>query len=165
MDSLLVWYEFPIGHVIWINSTDSISAYKLVSSEQDSISCSHLLNCEMIVHLLLNTLRSQSCQATAGDWEQYRNIAKRGRPGASQINYWLFNFQGFSVSLLYCFLNSEVRLALRHRIERWRDERNIRLGQPNRQSRRYTHPCVFPYLELIGLRSPSPKSSHSNPCL
>lgn len=37
------------------------------------------------------------------------------------------------MSLLYCFLNSEVRLALRHRFELWRDERNIRLGQLNRQ--------------------------------
>ncbi|KAL9701071.1 hypothetical protein quinque_004512 [Culex quinquefasciatus] len=44
--------------------------------------------------------------------------------------------EGFSVSLFYCFLNSEVRLALRHRLERWRDERNIRLGQIRQRSRR-----------------------------
>lgn len=46
-----------------------------------------------------------------------------------------FSFQGFSVSLFYCFLNSEVRNTLRHRINTWRDERNIRRGQ-SRQSRR-----------------------------
>ncbi|EDS32488.1 diuretic hormone receptor [Culex quinquefasciatus] len=46
--------------------------------------------------------------------------------------------EGFSVSLFYCFLNSEVRLALRHRLERWRDERNIRLGQIRQRSRRPT---------------------------
>lgn len=44
-------------------------------------------------------------------------------------------FQGFSVSLFYCFLNSEVRNTLRHRFNTWRDERNIRRGQ-SRQSRR-----------------------------
>lgn len=45
-------------------------------------------------------------------------------------------FQGFFVSLFYCFLNSEVRNTLRHRFNTWRDERNIRTGQ-SRQSRRY----------------------------
>lgn len=34
-------------------------------------------------------------------------------------------WQGFSVSLLYCFLNSEVKQALRHRIAIWRERRNI----------------------------------------
>ncbi|KAJ6641177.1 Diuretic hormone receptor, partial [Pseudolycoriella hygida] len=49
----------------------------------------------------------------------------------------LLSTQGFSVSLLYCFLNSDVRTALRHRFNRWKDERNIRIGQ-TRQSQRYT---------------------------
>ncbi|XP_037950561.1 diuretic hormone receptor isoform X2 [Teleopsis dalmanni] len=41
----------------------------------------------------------------------------------------LLSTQGFSVSLFYCFLNSEVRTALRHHISTWRDERNIQLNQ------------------------------------
>ncbi|KAG4067592.1 hypothetical protein HA402_005364 [Bradysia odoriphaga] len=49
----------------------------------------------------------------------------------------LLSTQGFSVSLFYCFLNSDVRTALRHRFNRWKDERNIRMGQ-TRQSQRYT---------------------------
>ncbi|EDW74263.1 uncharacterized protein Dwil_GK21476 [Drosophila willistoni] len=46
----------------------------------------------------------------------------------------LLSTQGFSVSLFYCFLNSEVRNALRHHISTWRDTRNIQLNQ----NRRYT---------------------------
>ncbi|XP_073812334.1 diuretic hormone 44 receptor 1 isoform X2 [Musca autumnalis] len=44
----------------------------------------------------------------------------------------LLSTQGFSVSLFYCFLNSEVRNALRHHISTWQDERNIRLNQSRR---------------------------------
>jgi len=40
--------------------------------------------------------------------------------------------QGFSVSLFYCFLNSEVRNALRHHISTWRDTRTIQLNQNRR---------------------------------
>ncbi|XP_055379199.1 diuretic hormone receptor-like isoform X2 [Condylostylus longicornis] len=47
----------------------------------------------------------------------------------------LISTQGFSVSLLYCFLNSEVRSALRHQLNRWQEQRDIRIGQM-RQSRR-----------------------------
>ncbi|XP_022225084.2 diuretic hormone receptor isoform X2 [Drosophila obscura] len=46
----------------------------------------------------------------------------------------LLSTQGFSVSLFYCFLNSEVRNALRHHISTWRDTRDIQQSQ----SRRYT---------------------------
>lgn len=38
---------------------------------------------------------------------------------------YISTLQGFSVSLLYCFLNSEVKQALRHRIAIWRERRNI----------------------------------------
>lgn len=34
--------------------------------------------------------------------------------------------QGFTVSLFYCFLNSEVKQTLRHRYERWQDGRHLR---------------------------------------
>ncbi|XP_033248172.1 diuretic hormone receptor isoform X1 [Drosophila miranda] len=46
----------------------------------------------------------------------------------------LLSTQGFSVSLFYCFLNSEVRNALRHHISTWRDTRDIQQSQ----NRRYT---------------------------
>ncbi|XP_055309678.1 diuretic hormone receptor-like isoform X2 [Sitodiplosis mosellana] len=37
----------------------------------------------------------------------------------------LISTQGFSVSLLYCFMNSEVKQALYHRLSIWREKRNI----------------------------------------
>lgn len=41
-------------------------------------------------------------------------------------------WQGFWVSLFYCFLNSEVRNALRHHVSTWRDTRNIQRNQNRR---------------------------------
>lgn len=35
-------------------------------------------------------------------------------------------FQGFSVALFFCFFNSEVKQACRHRFNLWRDSRNLR---------------------------------------
>lgn len=49
----------------------------------------------------------------------------------------LLSIQGFSVALFYCFFNSEVRQALKHRFHRWRDTRNLSSGNSIR-SRRYT---------------------------
>lgn len=49
----------------------------------------------------------------------------------------LLSIQGLSVSLFYCFLNSEVRQALKHRFHRLRDSRNLSASNSIR-SRRYT---------------------------
>lgn len=53
------------------------------------------------------------------------------------LRAFLLSIQGFSVALFYCFLNSEVRQALKHRFNRWRDSRNLSSGNSIR-SRRYT---------------------------
>lgn len=53
------------------------------------------------------------------------------------LRAFLLSIQGFSVALFYCFLNSEVRNALKHRFNRWRDSRNLSSGNSIR-SRRYT---------------------------
>lgn len=53
------------------------------------------------------------------------------------LQAFLLSIQGFSVALFYCFLNSEVRQALKHRFNRWRDSRNLSSGNSIR-SRRYT---------------------------
>ena len=49
----------------------------------------------------------------------------------SRLIFWcknlqLFLFQGFSVALFFCFFNSEVKQACRHRFNLWRDSRNLR---------------------------------------
>ncbi|CAO1350277.1 unnamed protein product [Diamesa serratosioi] len=41
------------------------------------------------------------------------------------LQAFLLSIQGLSVAMFYCFLNSEVRSALKHRYHRWRDERNL----------------------------------------
>ncbi|KAJ6641176.1 Diuretic hormone receptor, partial [Pseudolycoriella hygida] len=41
----------------------------------------------------------------------------------------LISTQGFSISVFYCFLNSEVKQTIRQRFFRWQDERNIQYTQ------------------------------------
>lgn len=43
-------------------------------------------------------------------------------------------FQGFTVALFYCFLNTEVQNTLRHHIERWKESRDL-----GARGRRYTY--------------------------
>lgn len=52
------------------------------------------------------------------------------------INLFCSIKQGFSVALFYCFLNSEVRRALKNYINRWRDENNIRRSRKTQSNRR-----------------------------
>lgn len=55
----------------------------------------------------------------------------------------LLSTQGFVVSLLYCFLNSEVRQTLRHHFYRWRDERNIlRPNGANKSANNHRRPTI-----------------------
>ncbi|KAG5677646.1 hypothetical protein PVAND_007386 [Polypedilum vanderplanki] len=49
----------------------------------------------------------------------------------------LLSIQGFCVALFYCFFNSEVRQALKHRFHRLRDSRTLSASNSIR-SRRYT---------------------------
>ncbi|XP_046679016.1 diuretic hormone receptor-like [Homalodisca vitripennis] len=46
----------------------------------------------------------------------------------------LLSTQGFAVALFYCFLNSEVRNTMRHRLERWKESRDLGAG-----GRRFTY--------------------------
>uniref|UniRef100_A0A8B9JRW8 Corticotropin releasing hormone receptor 1 n=1 Tax=Astyanax mexicanus TaxID=7994 RepID=A0A8B9JRW8_ASTMX len=99
-----------------------------------------------IVRILMTKLRASTTSETI----QYRKAVKAtlvllpllgitymlffvnpGEDEVSQIVFIYFNsflqsFQGFFVSVFYCFLNSEVRSAVRKRWHRWQDKHSIR---------------------------------------
>uniref|UniRef100_A0A673I1Q7 Corticotropin-releasing factor receptor 1-like n=1 Tax=Sinocyclocheilus rhinocerous TaxID=307959 RepID=A0A673I1Q7_9TELE len=99
-----------------------------------------------IVRILMTKLRASTTSETI----QYRKAVKAtlvllpllgitymlffvnpGEDEISQIVFIYFNsflesFQGFFVSVFYCFLNSEVRSAVRKRWHRWQDKHSIR---------------------------------------
>uniref|UniRef100_A0AAR2JC95 G-protein coupled receptors family 2 profile 2 domain-containing protein n=1 Tax=Pygocentrus nattereri TaxID=42514 RepID=A0AAR2JC95_PYGNA len=99
-----------------------------------------------IVRILMTKLRASTTSETI----QYRKAVKAtlvllpllgitymlffvnpGEDEVSQIVFIYFNsflqsFQGFFVSVFYCFLNSEVRSAVRKRWHRWHDKHSIR---------------------------------------
>uniref|UniRef100_A0A669DV56 Corticotropin releasing hormone receptor 1 n=1 Tax=Oreochromis niloticus TaxID=8128 RepID=A0A669DV56_ORENI len=99
-----------------------------------------------IVRILMTKLRASTTSETI----QYRKAVKAtlvllpllgitymlffvnpGEDEISQIVFIYFNsflesFQGFFVSVFYCFLNSEVRSAVRKRFHRWQEQHSIR---------------------------------------
>ncbi|EFB25686.1 hypothetical protein PANDA_017319, partial [Ailuropoda melanoleuca] len=90
-----------------------------------------------IVRILMTKLRASTTSETI----QYR-LPLLGttymlffvNPGEDEVsravfiyfNSFLESFQGFFVSVFYCFLNSEVRSAIRKRWHRWQDKHSIR---------------------------------------
>lgn len=46
----------------------------------------------------------------------------------------LLSTQGFTVAVLYCFLNGEVRNSVRHHLERWKTARALRKGEHTRRT-------------------------------
>ncbi|XP_021374228.1 PDF receptor-like [Mizuhopecten yessoensis] len=56
----------------------------------------------------------------------------------SYTTYFLVSFQGFLISLLYCFLNGEVQLTLRKRWERYRHSRVVQSASFRRLSRSFS---------------------------
>ncbi|XP_014824851.1 PREDICTED: corticotropin-releasing factor receptor 1-like [Poecilia mexicana] len=99
-----------------------------------------------IVRILMTKLRASTTSETI----QYRKAVKATlvllpllgitymlffvNPGKDEIsqmvfiyfNSFLVSFQGFFVSVFYCFLNSEVRSAVRKRFHRWQEQHSIR---------------------------------------
>uniref|UniRef100_A0A8C2WFT6 Corticotropin releasing hormone receptor 2 n=1 Tax=Cyclopterus lumpus TaxID=8103 RepID=A0A8C2WFT6_CYCLU len=100
-----------------------------------------------IVRILMTKLRASTTSETI----QYRKAVKAtlvllpllgitymlffvnpGEDDVSQIVFIYFNsflqsFQGFFVSVFYCFLNGEVRSAVRKRWHRWQDNHSLRV--------------------------------------
>lgn len=73
------------------------------------------------------------CRACLISTQASKNRTKQ--INSEKVNNKINRFQGFFVSLFYCFLNSEVRVTLRHRYRRWREERTLRSGQVLRNRR------------------------------
>ncbi|XP_043910998.1 corticotropin-releasing factor receptor 1-like [Protopterus annectens] len=98
-----------------------------------------------IVRILMTKLRASTTSETI----QYRKAVKAilvllpllgitymlffVNPGEDEISHMIFiyfnsfleSFQGFFVSVFYCFLNSEVQSAVRKRWHRWQDKHSI----------------------------------------
>lgn len=62
-------------------------------------------------------------------------------------------FQGFSVALLYCFLNSEVKQAVRHRLQTWNDSRHISSTNSMKGNRRYVFSSVLYSRKMLSWRA------------
>ncbi|XP_053963854.1 diuretic hormone receptor isoform X2 [Anastrepha ludens] len=78
------------------------------------------------------------------------------------LRVFLISTQGFFVSLLFCFLNSEVRQTLRHRFLRWRENRNLGSGNRIRKYRLSKDDSHRSRTESLRLTSTSPVPNGSN---
>uniref|UniRef100_A0A8C2KGE5 Corticotropin-releasing factor receptor 1 n=1 Tax=Cyprinus carpio TaxID=7962 RepID=A0A8C2KGE5_CYPCA len=142
-DKLRKWMFICIGWCIPFPIIVAWAIGKLYYDNEKYINFIFLFN---IVRILMTKLRASTTSETI----QYRKAVKAtlvllpllgitymlffvnpGEDEISQIVFIYFNsflesFQGFFVSVFYCFLNSEVRSAVRKRWHRWQDKHSIR---------------------------------------
>ncbi|KAF3858137.1 hypothetical protein F7725_011338 [Dissostichus mawsoni] len=128
----------------------SVIAFLLLSTDVGlvkNLGNKTLFSSSTIVRILMTKLRASTTSETI----QYRKAVKAtlvllpllgitymlffvnpGEDDISQIVFVYFNsflqsFQGFFVSVFYCFLNGEVRSAVRKRWHRWQDNHDLRV--------------------------------------
>ncbi|KAI9537435.1 hypothetical protein NQZ68_025291 [Dissostichus eleginoides] len=128
---------------VWFSTREFLRAFLFWRELNPQINFIFLFN---IVRILMTKLRASTTSETI----QYRKAVKAtlvllpllgltymlffvnpGEDEISQIVFIYFNsflesFQGFFVSVFYCFLNSEVRSAVRKRFHRWQEQHSIR---------------------------------------
>lgn len=114
--------------VVWIGPENGVSSQMfdvlrafLISTQVSGGCLSH----EPFDSIRFNSIRFVLIKSFSMQSNSFFKLNWNMRLTLTHIHIRMHLWQGFSVSLLYCFLNSEVKQALYHRISIWREKRNI----------------------------------------